>query len=70
MTDDYLNTDDIMSPMYSEQSVVLLVIDLVQQPVELQDGITKLISYAPHNNIRSDNAMDDDESSEFKWHVK
>jgi hypothetical protein len=69
MTDDYLQTDDIMSPMYSDQSAVLIIIDHTQQPVELRDGVLKLISYAPHDNIVSGNAMDE-ESSEFHWHVK
>lgn len=70
MSDEYINTDDTMSPMYSEQSSVLLVVNLAQQPVELRDGIIKLISYAPHNNIVTENAMDDNESNEYKWHVK
>lgn len=70
MSDEYINTDDTMSPMYSEQSSVLLVVNLAQQPVELRDGIIKLISYAPHSNIVTENAMDDNESNEYKWHVQ
>jgi hypothetical protein len=70
MAEEYLQPDDTMSPiMYSEQNAVLIVIDHLQQPAELQDGILKLISYAPHGNLVSENAMDD-ESSEYKWHLK
>lgn len=70
MADEYINADDIMSPMYSEQSPVLIVVNLAQQPVELRDGIIKLISYAPRNNIVTENAMEDNESNEYIWHVK
>ncbi|CEP14685.1 hypothetical protein [Parasitella parasitica] len=66
--EDYLIADDIMIQSYTEQSAVLIVIDPSQQPVELQDGLLKLIAYAPHGNLVSENAMDD-EYSEFKWHV-
>ncbi|KAG1070115.1 hypothetical protein G6F42_026176 [Rhizopus arrhizus] len=69
MAEEYLINDDIMIQSYTEQSAVLVVIDPSQQPVEIQDGLLKLISHAPHGNLVSENAMDDD-SSEFKWHVK
>ncbi|KAL7310082.1 hypothetical protein PS15m_010885 [Mucor circinelloides] len=68
MAEEYLINDDIMIQSYTEQSAVLVVIDPSQQPVEIQDGLLKLISHAPHGNLVSENAMDDD-SSEFKWHV-
>lgn len=69
MAEEYFLTDDIMIQSYTEQSAVLIVIKTSQQPVELQDGLLKLIAYAPHGNLVSENAMDDD-SNEFKWHVK
>lgn len=69
MAEEYLVADDVMSPMYTEQSTVLIIIEHTHQPVELQDGILKLISYAPHGNLVNGNAMEE-ESSEFKWHVK
>lgn len=69
MAEEYLTTDDLMIQGYIKQSAVLIVIDPSQQPVEIQDGLLKLISHAPHGNLVSENAMDDD-SSEFKWHVK
>lgn len=68
--EDYLQSDDLMSPMYTnDSSAVLIVTDPTQQPADLRDGLLKLISYAPHHNLVSENAMDE-ESSEFKWHVK
>jgi hypothetical protein len=74
MTDnDYLQPDDLMSPMYysdeNATNAVLIVIDHTQQPVELRDGILKLVSYAPHHNLVCENAMNE-ESSEYKWHAK
>lgn len=69
MAEEYLITDDLMLHNYVEQNAVLIVIDPSQQPVEIQDGLLKLISHAPHGNLVSENAMDD-ESIEFKWHVK
>ncbi|KAG2233185.1 hypothetical protein INT48_005023 [Thamnidium elegans] len=68
MAEEYLVADDVMSPVYTEQSAVLIIIEHTHQPVELQDGILKLISYAPHGNLVNGNAMDE-ESGEFKWHV-
>lgn len=68
MVNDYLVPDDVM--VYNtDRNAVLIMIEHTHQPVELQDGILKLISYAPHGNLVNGNAMDD-ESSEFQWHVK
>lgn len=53
----------------TEQNYVLIVIDPTNQPVELKDGLSKLIAYAPHHNLVSEDAMGD-ESSEFTWHIK
>jgi hypothetical protein len=69
MSDEYLQADEFMN--YIDQSTVVILIDPARQPVELQDGLLKLIAYAPHGNLVTENAMDDKEdSSEFKWHVR
>jgi hypothetical protein len=70
MSDEYLQTDEFMN--YTDQSTtIVILIDPARQPVELQDGLLKVIAYAPHGNLVTENAMDDKEdSSEFKWHVR
>lgn len=69
MTNHYLQEDkNDQSGCYSRSSV-LIVIDTNQQPTDLQDGISKIISYAPHKNLVDENAMNE-ETSEFKWHLE
>jgi hypothetical protein len=65
---EFYQTDAPMTN-YSGQTYVLIVIDPTEQPVEIKDGLSKLINYAPHSNLVSENAMGD-VSSEFYWHVK
>jgi hypothetical protein len=71
MSEEYIQSDDMMTQSIYElpHNQVLVIIDLTQQPIEIRDGISKLISYAPYCNLVSESAMED-EASEFKWHVK
>lgn len=54
---------------YNSRSSVLIVIDTHRQPIDLQDGISKLILYAPHKNLVDENTMNE-ETSEFQWHIE
>ncbi|ORZ02623.1 glycoside hydrolase superfamily [Syncephalastrum racemosum] len=49
---------------------VLLVVDVPQLPVELQDGLLKIIKYAPHKNLVSEapTSMQED-GLEHRWHL-
>lgn len=78
MTDhfDPIPRDDVMSPSYSvtaplrvSTNHVLLVIDVLQLPIELQDGVSKIIKYAPHKNLVSESSMQEN-GAEYKWHIK
>lgn len=69
MTNPYLQESSTSSMFMNTRSSVLIVIDTTRQPTDLQDGISKLISYAPHGNLVDENAMNE-EMSEFRWHVE
>lgn len=49
---------------------VFLVVDVPQLPVELQDGVLKIIKYAPHKNLVSETPMPMQEDGlEHRWHL-
>ncbi|KAI8374878.1 hypothetical protein BD560DRAFT_87160 [Blakeslea trispora] len=72
MTDQlYLQKPASSEQKVSQYNAVLVIIDTSQQPLELQDGLAKIMRHVPYKNLVSENAMDDDENSsvEYRWHV-
>ncbi|KAG0176755.1 hypothetical protein DFQ28_005757 [Apophysomyces sp. BC1034] len=69
MANDYgmSQSKDILGSSYSDPSSnILIEIDITTAPVELQDGLPKIIKHAPHKNIVSNSIMQD-YSNECTW---
>ncbi|KAI9249764.1 glycoside hydrolase superfamily [Phascolomyces articulosus] len=72
--------DQIMSSAYNDMislhvvtNHVVLLIHVPQLPVEIQDGVSKIIKYAPHKDIVDEsNGMQENFSNnvEYLWHVQ
>ncbi|KAJ8651597.1 hypothetical protein O0I10_012834 [Lichtheimia ornata] len=55
-------------PLHVATNHVLLITDCLQLPVELQDGVSKIMKYAPHKNFVDEGAMQDN-GAEYRWHL-
>lgn len=56
-------------PLHVATNHVLLITDCLQLPVELQDGVSKIMKYAPHKNFVDEGAMQDN-GAEYRWHLR
>lgn len=73
---DIIQRDDVMTgynetaPLHVATNHVLLVTNVTQLPVELQDGVLKIIKHAPHKNFVDENDMQEENGPEYKWHLR
>ena len=77
---DISEPDQVMSSAYNDMvslhvatNHVLLVTNVNQMPVELQDGVSKIIKYAPHKNLVDESSLLDDSftsNPEYRWYIQ
>ncbi|KAI8373056.1 uncharacterized protein BYT42DRAFT_56782 [Radiomyces spectabilis] len=69
----FTDTYDPMADQYNDAALVsnrvLLIVNITQLPVELQDGVLNIIKYAPYKNLVDESAMQEQDYSDYKWHI-